>query len=79
MIKKIFFTLLKRKSIPKQITNSDLKTLKAQVNLVNLIKTFAQAINIVIIRLLVEKNMSLFYYVIAYAENQHNRIADEVN
>ena len=55
------------------------EALKAQVSLVNLIKKFAQAINVVFIRLLIEKNMSLFYYVISYAENQHNSIAEEVN
>ena len=79
MINKIFLKTFKRKSIPKQITHSELKTLNTQENLVNSRKAFAQAINIVIIRLLIEKNMSLFYYVVSYAENQHNSIAEEVN
>ena len=79
MINKIFFKTFKKEINSKTNHNSDLKTLKAQVSLVNLIKTFAQAINIVFIRLLIEKNMSLFYNVIAYAENQYNRFADEVN
>ena len=64
---------------PQKRPCSDLKTLNAQYSLLNLIIAFAQAINIVIIKLLIEKNMSLFYSVIAYTENQHNRIADEVN
>ena len=76
---KSFFKLLKGKSFPKPITHYDLKTLNSQESLVNLIKALAQAINIVMIKLLIEINMSLSHYVIAYTENQHNRIADEVN
>ena len=48
-INKIFLKTFKRKSIPKQITHSDLKTLNTQENLVNSRKAFAQAINIVIV------------------------------
>ena len=51
----LFFLTFKKEINSKTNHNSDLKTLKAQVSLVNLIKTFAQAINIVFIRLMIEK------------------------
>ena len=72
MINKIFFKTFQKEMNFK--TNHKLwpQNLKAQVSLVNLLKALAQAINIVVIRLLIDKIKLLFHYLIAYAVNQQH-------